>query len=119
MASALLCLQRISRTYIPSLPALTRSYYVRPVVPKTLDPKTHRVGLGPNCVPAPTIKAPADFLKYIGREAETKLSVETWNELWRMDGTAMKKAGVGIRDRRCVGVLRIQLLGQLPLYCRC
>lgn len=101
MAAALLNLQRIARTFTP-LSALTRSYYVRPVVPSTLDPATHRIGFGPHSVPAPPIKQPADFLKRIGRGAETKLSAESWDALWRMDGVAMKKAGVGVRDRRCV-----------------
>ena len=101
MAAALLSLQRITRTLTP-LTALARSYYVRPVVPSPLSPATHRIGFGPHSVAAPTVKEPADFLKRIGRDAETKLSVESWEELWRMDGAAMKKAGVGIRDRRCV-----------------
>ncbi|KJA23168.1 hypothetical protein HYPSUDRAFT_39941 [Hypholoma sublateritium FD-334 SS-4] len=101
MAAALLNLQRIVRTFTP-LSALARSYYVRPVVPSTLDPATHRIGFGPHSVPAPAIKQPADFLKRIGRGAETKLSAETWDALWRMDGNAMKKAGVGVRDRRYI-----------------
>ncbi|KAF8195483.1 hypothetical protein BJ912DRAFT_847285 [Pholiota molesta] len=96
-------LQRLSRS-LPTFPSLTRSLStrVRPVVPKPLTPETHRWGLGPNSVPAPEIRTPEAFLKSIGRAAETKLSAGSWEELWKMDGQAMKKAGVGIRDRRYI-----------------
>jgi hypothetical protein len=48
------------------------------------------------------ITTPASFLKAIGRGSETKLSFDTWDALWRTDGQALKKAGVTVRDRRCV-----------------
>lgn len=43
------------------------------------------------------------FLSAIGRSAETKLNVESWDDLWRMNGGAMRKAGLSVRDRRYVG----------------
>ena len=48
------------------------------------------------------IKTAEDFLKAIGRSSDTKLSVESWEELWQTNGFALKKAGLGVRDRRCV-----------------
>ncbi|KDQ33776.1 hypothetical protein PLEOSDRAFT_1032744 [Pleurotus ostreatus PC15] len=46
------------------------------------------------------IKTPEDFLKAIGRSAETKLTVERWEDLWRLSGQDMKKAKLDVRDRR-------------------
>jgi hypothetical protein len=46
------------------------------------------------------IKSPGDFLKAIGRESEVKLQVQEWDKLWQTDGVTMKKAGLGVRDRR-------------------
>lgn len=46
------------------------------------------------------IKTPEDFLRAIGRSAETKLTVERWEDLWRMSGNDMKKAKLDVRDRR-------------------
>ncbi|KAF9642257.1 hypothetical protein BDM02DRAFT_3078229, partial [Thelephora ganbajun] len=43
-----------------------------------------------------------DFLKSIGRSAETKVKVEKWDELWKLDGSELKKQGVGVRDRRYI-----------------
>ena len=47
-----------------------------------------------------SFKSPADFLKAIGRSCETKVSVESWDELWKKDGPSLKKDGVPVRDRR-------------------
>ncbi|KAI0087706.1 hypothetical protein BDY19DRAFT_952771 [Irpex rosettiformis] len=51
---------------------------------------------------AGTIDSPAAFLTAIGRSSETKLNVETWDEMWKMDGEAMKKAGLAVKDRRYI-----------------
>ncbi|GLB38310.1 putative IGR [Lyophyllum shimeji] len=51
---------------------------------------------------AGSIATPADFLKAIGRASETKVTVEKWEELWRMSGQDMKKAGLAVRDRRYI-----------------
>lgn len=42
-----------------------------------------------------------EFLTTIGRGAQEKLKVESWEKLWTMDGHAMKAMGISIRDRRC------------------
>ena len=47
------------------------------------------------------IHGPADFLKAIGRESEKKLQIHEWDQLWQTDRIAMKKAGLGVKDRRC------------------
>ena len=72
----------------------------RPVAPKR-DPTKLQSGSGPYARPVENIQTAEDFLKAIGRDSETKLKVD-WNELWKMDGRAMRKAGVGTRDRRYV-----------------
>jgi hypothetical protein len=46
------------------------------------------------------ITTPESFLKAIGRGSETKVSFDTWDALWKIDGLALKKAGVAVRDRR-------------------
>ncbi|KAI8969625.1 IGR protein motif-domain-containing protein [Trametes punicea] len=55
-------------------------------------------------VPSPrgNITNPEDFLKAIGRSAETKLAVESWEQLWHTDGRQLKKAGLPVRDRRYI-----------------
>ncbi|KAF8644425.1 hypothetical protein AX16_008484 [Volvariella volvacea WC 439] len=54
--------------------------------------------------PRPTvpITTPAEFLKAIGRDSESKLQIEGWEEFWKTDGQAMKKAGVGVKERRYI-----------------
>ncbi|TCD70525.1 hypothetical protein EIP91_002870 [Steccherinum ochraceum] len=44
------------------------------------------------------IKTPAAFLTAIGRSSETKLPTvpESWNDLWKLDGHALKEAGLYI-----------------------
>ncbi|KAF9049537.1 hypothetical protein BDZ89DRAFT_1126500 [Hymenopellis radicata] len=51
------------------------------------------------------IASPADFLKSIGRDMDTKLTVDSWDELWQKSTKDLKAAGMGIRDRRCVYTL--------------
>ncbi|KAI0004523.1 IGR protein motif-domain-containing protein [Russula compacta] len=55
-------------------------------------------------VPPPRgdISTPESFLKAIGRGCETKISFDTWDNLWRTNGLALKKAGLGVRDRRYI-----------------
>lgn len=48
-----------------------------------------------------SIASPEDFLKAIGRSSETKVSYEAWDEFWTINGVALKKAGLPVRDRRC------------------
>ncbi|KZT12072.1 uncharacterized protein LAESUDRAFT_670378 [Laetiporus sulphureus 93-53] len=49
-----------------------------------------------------TISSPETFLKAIGRSAETKVTAEKWEDLWKVDGHQMKKAGIAVRDRRYI-----------------
>jgi hypothetical protein len=53
-------------------------------------------------VPPPRgdISTPETFLKAIGRGSETKISFDTWDDLWKTNGLALKKAGLAVRDRR-------------------
>ena len=48
------------------------------------------------------ITTPEEFLKAIGRGSETKITFDTWDNLWKTNGLSLKKAGVAVRDRRCV-----------------
>ena len=48
------------------------------------------------------ISTPESFLKAIGRGSETKISFDTWDDLWKTNGPSLKKAGLAVRDRRCV-----------------
>lgn len=48
------------------------------------------------------ISSPEGFLKAIGRSSEKKISFDTWDALWKTNGLALKKAGLAVRDRRCV-----------------
>jgi len=55
-------------------------------------------------VPAPRgeISTPESFLKAIGRGSEKKISFDSWDDLWKTNGPALKKAGLAVRDRRYV-----------------
>ncbi|KAJ6621864.1 hypothetical protein B0H10DRAFT_1789155 [Mycena sp. CBHHK59/15] len=64
-----------------------------------LLPPASQAGLTPT---ADSITTPADFLKAIGRSADTKVSIESWEEFWKQSGPDLKAAGVGIRDRRYI-----------------
>ena len=110
---AFLNLQRVfatrlcASTLTITQPLLKRSVHLalrelpeRPIAPKR-DPTKLQSGIGPHARLVENIQTAEDFLKAIGRESEKKLKVE-WDELWKMDGRAMREAGVGTRDRRCV-----------------
>ncbi|KAK7690018.1 hypothetical protein QCA50_006662 [Cerrena zonata] len=50
-----------------------------------------------------SIASPTDFLKAIGRSSETKLEApEKWEDFWRLDGNALKKANIPVTDRRYI-----------------
>ena len=59
---------------------------------------------------AGAISTPADFLKTIGRSSETKISFDTWDDLWKTNGRALKKAGLATRDRRYVAFAKTMSL---------
>ncbi|KAG8766446.1 hypothetical protein FRC12_006876 [Ceratobasidium sp. 428] len=50
--------------------------------------------------PRGSYQSPNDFLAAIGRSSDTKLKAETWDDLWRMRGEDMKKAGLTPAERR-------------------
>ncbi|CAE6423299.1 unnamed protein product [Rhizoctonia solani] len=56
-----------------------------------LPPSSERLG---------KYQTPQDLLAAIGRSSETKLKVETWDDLWRMRGGEMKQAGLTPAERR-------------------
>jgi hypothetical protein len=71
---------------------------------------------------ADSISTPGAFLKAIGRSCDTKLSIESWDDFWKQDGTNLKSAGVGVRDRRSVfyhhnKYLRFEPLPRYILWC--
>lgn len=43
---------------------------------------------------------PVDFLKAIGRSS--KVTVEKWEDFWKLSGHELKKSGVAVRDRRYI-----------------
>ncbi|KAJ3557651.1 hypothetical protein NM688_g1355 [Phlebia brevispora] len=71
------------------LPQLTRSV-------------VNRAALRPVPPPKGKIATPEDFLKAIGRETDTKVTAESWEALWKLDGQALKKAGLAVNDRRYI-----------------
>ncbi|KAJ4481984.1 IGR protein motif-domain-containing protein [Lentinula aciculospora] len=76
-------------------PFLTRSLVNRALT-KPIPPAT--VGT----IHLDAIVTPNDFLKSIGRSMETKMTSvpESWDDFWRTSGLDMRKAGLGVRDRR-------------------
>ncbi|KAG9120736.1 hypothetical protein FRC07_003645 [Ceratobasidium sp. 392] len=59
-----------------------------------------RVAAPPPPAPRGSYQSPGDFLAAIGRSSNTKLKVETWDDLWRTRGEDMKKAGLTPAERR-------------------
>ncbi len=51
-----------------------------------------------------TIATPQDFLKAIVRSSETKLTPESWEQLFHTNGHQLRKAGLTVEDRRYVPV---------------
>ena len=52
-----------------------------------------------------TFAHPVEFLKAIGRSSETKVTIEKWEDFWRISGHQLKKSGLAVRDRRYACVL--------------
>jgi hypothetical protein len=57
-----------------------------------------------NCVHIAGIDTPEAFLKAIGREADTKITFDNWDDMFNADREKLKGAGLEVRDRRCVPV---------------
>ncbi|KAI0801946.1 hypothetical protein BC629DRAFT_1495592 [Irpex lacteus] len=85
--AALLALRNLKAT--PTLVPLSRTL-------------VNRAAARPVPSPRGTIDSPAAFLTAIGRSAETKLNVETWDELWKQNGESLRKAGLSVKDRRYI-----------------
>ncbi|CUA67474.1 hypothetical protein RSOLAG22IIIB_03126 [Rhizoctonia solani] len=68
-----------------------RHLHGRSAIP--LPPSTQGVG---------KYQTPQDLLAAIGRSSETKLKVESWDDLWRMRGEEMKQAGLTPAERRYI-----------------
>ncbi|KAI0771259.1 IGR protein motif-domain-containing protein [Trametes elegans] len=70
--------------------------------PSLVRSLVNRAAQRPVPPPRGNIATPEDFLKAIGRGAETKLTPESWEQLWRTDGHQLRQAGLGVRDRRYI-----------------
>ena len=46
------------------------------------------------------ITTPQAFLSAIGRSAETKVTIDSWDAFWHTSGYDLKKAGLAVKDRR-------------------
>ena len=46
------------------------------------------------------ITTPQAFLSAVGRSAETKVTIDSWDAFWHTSGYDLKKAGVAVKDRR-------------------
>ncbi|KAI0354988.1 hypothetical protein OH77DRAFT_1455925 [Trametes cingulata] len=70
--------------------------------PSLVRSVVNRAAQRPVPPPRDNIKTPEDFLKAIGRSAETKLTPESWEQLFHTDGHQLKKAGLSVQDRRYI-----------------
>ncbi|KAH9891669.1 IGR protein motif-domain-containing protein [Cubamyces lactineus] len=70
--------------------------------PSLVRSLVNRAAQRPIPPPRGNIQTPEDFLKAIGRSAETKLTPESWEQLWHTDGPQLKKAGLAVKDRRYI-----------------
>lgn len=72
-----------------------------PRVPPPRDPSLFQLGPGPSARPAENIPTAKKFLESIGRGMAEKVDQNmSWEELWKLDGQALRKAGLAVRDRR-------------------
>ncbi|THH12552.1 hypothetical protein EW146_g7585 [Bondarzewia mesenterica] len=94
-----------------SLGASLRSF--APCFSRTLQNKALSRPVPP---PRGSITSPEAFLKAIGRSSETKVSYETWEQLWHTSGIELKKNGLSVQDRRYVlWAMQKFRLGEDPL----
>ncbi|PPQ77471.1 hypothetical protein CVT25_011341 [Psilocybe cyanescens] len=72
-----------------------------PRVPPPRDPSLFQLGPGPSARPAESIPTAKKFLESIGRGMAEKVDQNMgWDELWKLDGKALRKTGLAVRDRR-------------------
>ncbi|KAI0822298.1 IGR protein motif-domain-containing protein [Trametes gibbosa] len=70
--------------------------------PSLVRTLVNRAAQRPVPPPRGNIATPTDFLKAIGRSAETKLTPESWEQLFHTDGHQLRKAGLSVEDRRYI-----------------
>ncbi|THH30723.1 hypothetical protein EUX98_g3458 [Antrodiella citrinella] len=72
--------------------------------PRQCRTLVNRAASRPVPQPRSSVDTPAAFLSAIGRKSETKLPTvpESWEELWKLDGQALKKAGLTVKDRKYI-----------------
>ncbi|KAI0074030.1 hypothetical protein K474DRAFT_1665934 [Panus rudis PR-1116 ss-1] len=75
---------------------------IRDALPFQVRTWVNKAQFRPVPPPRARLRNPNDFLKAIGRKAETKVQAETWDEFWKLDGEALKKAGLSVQDRRYI-----------------
>ncbi|KAN0087590.1 hypothetical protein V8E55_006211 [Tylopilus felleus] len=62
----------------------------------------NKATLRPVPLPQGDITTPQAFLSAIGRSAETKVTIDSWDAFWHTSGYDLKKAGVAVKDRRYI-----------------
>ncbi|OJT09884.1 hypothetical protein TRAPUB_13627 [Trametes pubescens] len=70
--------------------------------PSLVRTLVNRAAQRPIPPPRGTIATPQDFLKAIGRSSETKLTPESWEQLFHTNGHQLRKAGLTVEDRRYI-----------------
>ncbi|PCH40109.1 hypothetical protein WOLCODRAFT_162101 [Wolfiporia cocos MD-104 SS10] len=72
------------------------------LAPRLCRALRNKAALRPVPPPRGNISTPEAFLKAIGRSAESKVTVESWEQLWKLDGPRLKKAGLAVKDRKYI-----------------
>lgn len=93
-------LRHVTQTFVRSF---QNKAVLKPVPPPQGIVYASRVNLGADESDVlGDITTPQAFLSAIGRSAETKVSIDSWDAFWRTSGYDLKKAGVAVKDRRQV-----------------
>ncbi|OSX59875.1 hypothetical protein POSPLADRAFT_1035388 [Postia placenta MAD-698-R-SB12] len=92
----------VSRSDSPSIMSWRLASQALSCVPRFCRALQNKAALRPVPAQLGAISSPSEFLKAIGRSADTKVTAETWEDLWEIDGLQLKKAGLAVRDRRYI-----------------
>ncbi|KAL5519925.1 hypothetical protein ACEPAG_1585 [Sanghuangporus baumii] len=80
--------------------------HTQSVVSSALRSQTRSFAVQASRKPIPEAKTDSatteSFLTAIGRDAASKVKAASWEELWSLDGHALKDAGVTVKDRRYI-----------------
>jgi hypothetical protein len=98
---------RLRSSFSPFCRTLQNSALLKPVPPPKGTYISSRVTSKAHHFVAGDISIPEAFLKAIGRGSETKISFDKWDDLWKANGLALRKAGLAVRERRCVTFARV------------